>query len=101
MHEVIDNKLAEMLLTTNNKLMGRTEELAERIEELEDALEAECALREKFEAEANETQKLVKAVRDYLSWKESPPVGMKLDVCQEIESSFRYILEQILRNLEG
>lgn len=90
-----------MLVNTNKKLTDNLDSLRDRVEELEEALETERTLRKQFEAEANETQELVKAVRDYLSWKESPPVGMQLDVYQGIESSFRRVLEQILRKLEG
>lgn len=90
-----------MLVNTNKTLTDTVDSLRDRVEELEEALEAESALRKRFEAEANETQELVKAVRDYLSWKESPPVGMQLDVYQGIEGSFRRVLEQALRKLEG
>lgn len=90
-----------MLVNTNKKLTDTVDSLSDRVAELEEALETERALRKQFEAEANETQELVKAARDYLSWKESPPVGMQLDLYQGIESSFRRSLEQVLRKLEG
>jgi len=90
-----------MLITTNEKLMDTNETLRDRVEELEEALEAERAVRKQVEEEANATQDLVKAIRDYLSWKESPPTMMDVAVYAGIERTFRATLETTLRKLEG
>ena len=105
---VIDNGLVEMLLNTNKTLTDSVEGLQARVNELEDlldraedALEGEAALRKQYEMEANIARELAKAVRDLLSWRESPPRRMDPSVYSGVDASFRRALEEVLRKIEG
>lgn len=98
---MIEDGVLTMLLNANRNLAEDVEALQTRVEELEDALEEERELRKRSEQEAQGAPELVRAVRDYLAWKERPPLQMSPPVYAGIERSLRAVLENALKSFEG
>lgn len=98
---MIDDGVLTMLLNTNKNLSDYANTLQASLDDMELVLEEERELRQRFEREAEGVQELVRAARDYLSWKEYPPTKMDVPTYSGIEQILRSALEQALRKLES